>query len=141
MFQLCYMLKIKTKSSLAELSESSLKLFVILQDAHWTKPRGVLQRNTALEWLRLHTAEGVVYFADDDNSYSIRLFEEMRGVRGVGVWPVGLVGGLMVERPVPGADGRISHFNAGYKPNRPFPIDMAGFAINVNLLKTHQNAK
>jgi len=71
----------------------------------------------------------------------VRLFEEMRGVKGVGVWPVGLVGGLLVERPVPDASGRVNHFNAGYKPKRPFPIDMAGFAINVDLLKKHKNAK
>ena len=42
---------------------------------------------------------GVVYFADDDNTYSTELFEEMRTTRKVSVWPVGLVGGLMVERP------------------------------------------
>ena len=41
----------------------------------------------------------MVYFADDDNTYSTELFEEMRTTRKVSVWPVGLVGGLMVERP------------------------------------------
>jgi galactosylgalactosylxylosylprotein 3-beta-glucuronosyltransferase 3 len=94
-----------------------------------------------LEWLRQHASGGVVYFADDDNAYSLRLFEEMRYVKGVGVWPVGLVGGLLVERPVPDSSGRISRFNAGYKPDRPFPIDMAGFAINVDLLKQKSDAK
>ncbi|XP_059481266.1 galactosylgalactosylxylosylprotein 3-beta-glucuronosyltransferase I [Neocloeon triangulifer] len=124
------------------------------KDPHWAKPRGVLQRNTALEWLRsdgpLKVAPinpdgeplGVVYFADDDNSYSIRLFEEMRYVQNVGVWPVGLVGGLMVERPLPSSDGRgVASFNAGYKPERPFPIDMAGFAINLATLRNHPDAK
>jgi len=32
-------------------------------------------------------------------SYHVRLFEEMRLTRTVSVWPVGLVGGLMVEKP------------------------------------------
>ena len=41
----------------------------------------------------------MVYFADDDNTYSTELFEEMRTTKKVSVWPVGLVGGLMVERP------------------------------------------
>jgi galactosylgalactosylxylosylprotein 3-beta-glucuronosyltransferase 3 len=47
----------------------------------WTKPRGVLQRNKGIDWLRDHqdrlNEPGVVYFADDDNTYDIRLFEEV----------------------------------------------------------------
>lgn len=43
---------------------------------------GVEQRNTALDWLRGHlqTIEdkrGVVYFMDDDNTYSLKVFEEV----------------------------------------------------------------
>ncbi len=52
-----------------------------VDDKPWSKPRGVLQRNTALTWLREHAMEldrGVVYFADDDNTYDIRVFEEVR---------------------------------------------------------------
>ena len=44
------------------------------------KPKGVIQRNKALAWMRqtLETnTEGVVFFGDDDNSYDIRLFEEV----------------------------------------------------------------
>ena len=40
----------------------------------------------------------MIYFADDDNTYSLEIFEEMRHTQTVSVWPVGLVGGLMVER-------------------------------------------
>ena len=47
----------------------------------WTKSRGVEQRNTGIEWLRENInpnlTKGVVYFADDDNTYDIRLFEEV----------------------------------------------------------------
>jgi galactosylgalactosylxylosylprotein 3-beta-glucuronosyltransferase 3 len=46
----------------------------------WSKPRGVLQRNEGLKWLRDHSNElqrGVIYFMDDDNRYDIRLFEEV----------------------------------------------------------------
>ena len=35
--------------------------------------------------------EGVIYFADDDNTYSLDLFEEMRYTQTVSVWPVGKV--------------------------------------------------
>ena len=42
-----------------------------------------MQRNLALRWLREtfprnSSQPGVVYFADDDNTYSLELFEEVR---------------------------------------------------------------
>ena len=51
-------------------------------------PRGTMQRNLALRWLREtfprnSSQPGVVYFADDDNTYSLELFEEVRSVE---VW-------------------------------------------------------
>nr|XP_006118292.1 galactosylgalactosylxylosylprotein 3-beta-glucuronosyltransferase 3 isoform X2 [Pelodiscus sinensis] len=49
-------------------------------DPNWLKPRGVEQRNLALQWLRENrelSEEGIVYFADDDNTYSLRLFDEL----------------------------------------------------------------
>ncbi|KAI4903616.1 hypothetical protein NFI96_008797 [Prochilodus magdalenae] len=44
-------------------------------------PRGTVQRNLGLRWLREALGHGgnhrgVVYFADDDNTYSLELFEE-----------------------------------------------------------------
>jgi hypothetical protein len=52
------------------------------QESNWKKPRGVLQRNTALQWIRNNlkadVAQGVIYFADDDNSYGLEVFEEVR---------------------------------------------------------------
>ena len=45
-------------------------------------PKGVENRNKGLEWVLKHVKEtgddsGVFYFADDDNTYDIRLFEEV----------------------------------------------------------------
>jgi len=66
----------------------------------------------------------------------------MRRIEKVGVWPVGLVGGLMVEMPVVNSTtGRVVGFNSNWRPERPFPIDMAGFAINLQLLLDHPEAK
>lgn len=45
------------------------------------KDRGVHQRNTALEHIERHKLDGIVYFADDDNMYSLELFESMREIR------------------------------------------------------------
>ena len=49
-------------------------------DPSWLKPRGVEQRNVGLDWIIENTGAedtGVVYFADDDNTYSLKLFEEV----------------------------------------------------------------
>ena len=47
-------------------------------DPNWRKPRGVYQRNAALRWLREQPdAQGVLYFADDDNTYDVTLFAEV----------------------------------------------------------------
>ena len=48
-------------------------------DPHWLKHRGVDQRNLGLAYLRRnHQGDhGVVYFGDDDNTYSLELFEEV----------------------------------------------------------------
>ncbi|VEN36155.1 unnamed protein product [Callosobruchus maculatus] len=111
----------------------------------WKKHRGVEQRNAALTWLRnnlhLNIDKGVVYFMDDDNTYNIKLFQEIRKVKKVGVWPVGLVGGLNVETPIlDSATGKVKGYRSGWKPNRPFAIDMAGFAINLDLMLAKPNA-
>lgn len=121
------------------------------KDPNWSKPRGVEQRNAGLAWVRQRLAAGnsataasahsVVYFMDDDNTYSLELFEQMALIgRGkVAVWPVGLVGGLMVERPVLN-DGEVIGFNSAWRPERPFPVDMAGFAISADLLRDYPKA-
>lgn len=105
------------------------------KDPNWLKPRGVVQRNAALRFLRTERTDpaGVVYFADDDNTYDVKLFEEMRKTKKVSVWPVGLVGGLMVERPKV-VDGKVKRFNSAFRPDRPYPIDMASFAVSLQLL-------
>ena len=83
---------------IAELQKPSL----FKDDPSWLKPKGVLQRNEGLFWIRENiprSKNGIIYFADDDNTYDRDLFEVMRDTKTVSVWPVGLVGGLMVEKP------------------------------------------
>ena len=119
------------------------------------------QRNTALQWLRDNAdprKPAVVFFADDDNTYSLELFEEvrriltpffnhyallcnlelnivfnyqMRTTKKASVWPVGLVGSVRFERPILDEHGKVANWSTGWRPERPFAIDMAGFAINL----------
>jgi galactosylgalactosylxylosylprotein 3-beta-glucuronosyltransferase 3 len=113
----------------------------------WRKNRGVEQRNKALEWLREQAADGtlvggargVVYFGDDDNTYDIAIFEEMRKTKKVSVWLVGISGGLRFEGPVC-HDGRVTGWYTMWGFERAFQIDMAGFAVNLQLLLDHPEA-
>ncbi|XP_040184878.1 galactosylgalactosylxylosylprotein 3-beta-glucuronosyltransferase 3 [Rana temporaria] len=112
-------------------------------DPNWLKPRGVEQRNEALRWLHQHRSpgdRGVVYFADDDNTYSVKIFQEMRHTQKVSVWPVGLVGGLKYEAPLVD-HGKVVGFHTAWKTHRPFPMDMAGFSVSLSLLLTYPKAK
>lgn len=51
------------------------------RDPVWLKNRGVEQRNVGIDWLRVHhpnNKDGVVYFGDDDNTYDLQIFEEVK---------------------------------------------------------------
>ncbi|XP_060562903.1 galactosylgalactosylxylosylprotein 3-beta-glucuronosyltransferase 3-like [Ruditapes philippinarum] len=117
------------------------KLKLKESDPNWLKPRGVHQRNAGLDWIRKQPfTSGVVYFADDDNTYDIQLFEEMRFTEKVSVWPVGLVGYLWYESPVV-KQGKVIGWYTFWKPERHFAMDMAGFAVNLRLFKDYPTAK
>ena len=111
-------------------------------EPNWKKPKGVWQRNKALAWVQRNLndldRDGAIYFADDDNTYDLELFNEMRFTRRVSVWPVGLVGGMLVEKPVL-KDGRVISFNSMWQSERPFPIDMAGFAVSLQMILSRPN--
>ncbi|CAC5373332.1 B3GAT3 [Mytilus coruscus] len=69
--------------------------------------KGNDQKNAAIQWITKNHRFGepaVVYFADDDNTYDLRLFEE------------------------------VTNFSAWWSNHRVFAVDMAGFAINTNVL-------
>ncbi|KAK8391877.1 hypothetical protein O3P69_017477 [Scylla paramamosain] len=103
------------------------------------KPRGVANRLAGLNWVRANAKEGVLYFADDDNTYDLRIFEQMRWTKKVSMFPVGLVTKLGVSTPIVRL-GKVVGFYDGWIANRKFPVDMAGFAVSVPFLLTRPNA-
>ncbi|XP_050527025.1 galactosylgalactosylxylosylprotein 3-beta-glucuronosyltransferase P [Daktulosphaira vitifoliae] len=104
------------------------------------KPKGVANRNRALNWIRENANEGVAYFADDDNTYDVRLFNEIRDTQRVSMWPVGLCTKTGLSTPIV-RNGSLIGFYDGWIANRKFPVDMAGFAFSVNFLKKRPHAK
>ena len=92
--------------------------------------RGCAQRNAALTWIKQSVWEGVIYFADDDNAYDIRLFAEIRDTKKVGILPTGNLQRTGISSPIV-KHGKIVGFVDVWKGGRKFPVEMASMSINV----------
>lgn len=103
------------------------------------KPRGVSNRNRGLQWIRANATRGVFYFADDDNTYDIELFDEIRKTKTVSMFPVGLCTKFGLSSPIL-KNGKFAGFYDGWVAGRKFPVDMAGFAVSVSFLQQRPNA-
>lgn len=69
--------------------------------SHKSIPRGVSNRRAALSWIKSNNIkEGVLYFGDDDNTFDLRLFTEIRFTNRVSMFPVGLIGDYSVSSPI-----------------------------------------
>lgn len=112
-----------------------------------TSHRGLDHRNAGLE-LALRDHEGMnaaVYFADDDNLYSSKIWPRAaQASHGVLFWPIGFMTHPEgAEAPVH-TKGEIHGFQTIFcpKPPRRFGIDMAGFAVpldaTVNVTFRHE---
>lgn len=99
-----------------------------------TVPRGVSNRRAAITWLKNNNIKsGVLYFGDDDNTFDLELFSEIRHTKRVSMFPVGLIGLYAVSTPVV-KDGNIIGFFDSWPANRRWPVDMAGFAVNLEYM-------
>lgn len=103
------------------------------------KPRGVSNRNRGLAWIRKNATEGVFYFADDDNTYDLEIFQQMRFTKKVSMWPVGLVTKYGLSSPIV-RNGTLAGFYDGWIGGRKYPVDMAGFAVNVKFFLSRPKA-
>ena len=104
------------------------------------KPSGVSSRNAAVNWI-IHNdfqlSPGVIYFGDDDNTYDLRLFEEIRWTKKVSMLPVAFIGEDAFTSPVVD-NNKVVGFSDPWFEERRFPVDMAGFAVNTELLIKHR---
>ena len=101
-------------------------------------PRGVSSRRAGLSWVLEHVRHSdqgaVVYFADDDNTYDIRLFQQIAATSKISMFPVGFIGTQGVSSPIV-KQGRVVGFSDAWFAQRKFPVDMAGFAINIKFMR------
>ncbi|XP_039069184.1 probable beta-1,4-xylosyltransferase IRX9H [Hibiscus syriacus] len=104
------------------------------------KERTVHQRNAALEHIERHKLDGIVFFfADEDNFYTLELFESLRTISRFGTWPVAMLAQsknkAILEGPACNASQVIGwHRNEKIKRFRRFHADMPGFAFNSTIL-------
>ncbi|EES00572.1 probable glucuronosyltransferase Os10g0205300 [Sorghum bicolor] len=97
------------------------------------------QRNAALDHIEHHRIHGLVYFADEDNVYSLDLFHQLRGIRSFGTWPVAMLGvgksKTLLEGPVCDSSQVVGwHTNERDKRQRRFHVNTSGFAFNSSML-------
>ena len=103
----------------------------------YSRDFGNAQKNLGLTYIRDHHLKGIVYIADDDNRYDIRLFEEIRKTKKISIFPVANLGPTGIERPVV-KDGKIIGWDANWA-FRKFPVDQSGYAVNAELLSTFKD--
>ena len=74
-----------------------------MYNSNYHKPRGVSGRNAAVKCILDQVDNllpGVLYFGDDDNTYDLRLFEEIRLTKQVSMLPVGFIGTTGFSSPI-----------------------------------------
>jgi len=94
---------------------------------------GNSQKNLAFSYIRDKKMEGIVYCADDDNWLDGRLFNEIRKIKRVGIFPVGNLGPHGIEKPIV-KNGKVYGWDADWK-ERKFCVDWGGFAFNAAVLQ------
>jgi beta-1,3-glucuronyltransferase len=90
--------------------------------------------------LFVNSRNDVVYFADADYTYDPNVFEEIRTVSQIGMFPVGLTQPLGVQSPVVGSDGKVVGFltDSATAAGLRYPISLAGFSVGLSLVRRNK---
>uniref|UniRef100_A0A0D9XIH6 Glycosyltransferases n=1 Tax=Leersia perrieri TaxID=77586 RepID=A0A0D9XIH6_9ORYZ len=102
------------------------------------------QRNAALDHIEHHRLHGIVYFADEENVYSLDLLHHLRDIRNFGTWPVATLSPgkskTILEGPVCNGSRVVGwHTRDRSKIRRRFHVHMSGFAFNSTMLWDAKN--
>ncbi|XP_026408919.1 probable beta-1,4-xylosyltransferase IRX9H [Papaver somniferum] len=101
------------------------------------KDGSIHQRNVALAHIEKHQLDGITYFAEEDNVYSVELFEQMRDIRHFGTWPVAMLieNRAIVEGPVcNGTQISAWRTNEIIGRTKRSHASMSGFAFNSTII-------
>lgn len=92
------------------------------------------QRNVALSHIETHRLDGIVYFANDDNIYSVELFEKMIQISRFGTWRVAQLSlsGVLIGGPVCNTTEVIGWHTT--ETDGRFHAEISGFAFNSTIL-------
>ncbi|KAL3498443.1 hypothetical protein ACH5RR_041175 [Cinchona calisaya] len=101
--------------------------------------RGMHLRNVALSHIEKHQIDGIVYFADDHNIYTIDLFDQMRQIRRFGTWKVAKLRerktDFVIEGPIcNGSQVMGWHTNDLTNKFQRFHVAVSGFAFHSTIL-------
>lgn len=121
--------------------QNFLPNFAIYKNIGPSKDKGHMQRNLALEYIYDNKLDGIIYNADDDNRYDIRIFEEIRKTKHFSMFPVGGdIKGVETKSERPIVDTKTKKFIKwdSVWGDRKYPMDMGGFAFNSILLQKLQ---
>ncbi|XP_009603737.1 probable beta-1,4-xylosyltransferase IRX9H [Nicotiana tomentosiformis] len=103
------------------------------------KDKSVNLRNVALNHIETHRLDGIVYFADDSNIYSIDVFEQMRQISRFGTWVVARLAEnnrkVILQGPICNGSQVIGwHTDGAAKRFQRFYAEISGFAFNSTVL-------
>ncbi|KAG6389479.1 hypothetical protein SASPL_150947 [Salvia splendens] len=101
--------------------------------------RSALLRNVALSHIETHRLDGIAYFADDDNIYSIALFDQMRNISRIGTWTTAKLvqsrDGILLDGPICNSSQVLGwHVDDKKKRSQRFHAEMSGFAFNSTVI-------
>ncbi|MCD7469517.1 hypothetical protein HAX54_008618 [Datura stramonium] len=96
-------------------------------------------RNMALTHIETHRLDGIVYFADDSNIYSLDVFEQMRQISRFGTWVVARLAEnnrkVILQGPICNGSQVIGwHTDGMAKRFQRFYAEISGFAFNSTVL-------